>query len=189
MNPVVYSINDQDRICGANAAWSEFAIYNGGEAVLPHHVMFRPLWDFIGSEEVRTVYRRLISRARAGLEVRFTFRCDSSDYRRLFEMVIARKQEQVEFCSTLLAQEKRAPIPLFDTARERSDQILRVCGWCHAVAGPDGDWLELETAVQRLKLLELPVLPRISHGICEPCAAKFLSNIPWQCTGTPAGSR
>ena len=38
---------------------------------------------------------------------------------------------------------------------------------------PDKGWVEVEEAVNVLRLFDKPRLPRISHGICAPCSDSF----------------
>ena len=48
-----------------------------------------------------------------------------------------------------------------------------MCSWCRRVnLGSEG--VEVEEAVERLRLFELESLPQISHGCCEPCSQRIL---------------
>jgi len=47
-----------------------------------------------------------------------------------------------------------------------------MCGWCKKVE-VDGRWFEAEAAVNLLGLFELPLMPRLSHGICPECYRKM----------------
>ena len=51
-----------------------------------------------------------------------------------------------------------------------------MCGWCSRVwAG--GAWVEVEAAAGRLGLFERPLLPSMSHGICEDCYARVTETV------------
>jgi hypothetical protein len=54
-----------------------------------------------------------------------------------------------------------------------SANLLRVCAWCQRVE-LGGEWAQLQEAVTRLRLSELP---RRSHGICEGCFAQIVGTL------------
>lgn len=167
---IVYRINDQDQIIYVNEVWDRFARANLGEAVCSEQVLNRPLWDFISDTPTRELYREALARIRSGRALRFSFRCDGPMCRRFLEMQITAAGEGiVEFRTVTLKVEPREEAPtLLAALRERSHEVLRVCGWCKKVdAG--GEWVEIEEAVDRLGLFERPHLPSLTHGICEGC--------------------
>jgi hypothetical protein len=57
----------------------------------------------------------------------------------------------------------------------RSTELLRSCGWCKRVDVGGGEWAEVEEAVVRLRLFDLPKLPLLTHGMCEGCQARMLA--------------
>ena len=171
-NPLslVYRIDAEDRITYVNAAWCAFAQANQGEAVMPAHVLGSSLLASVDDQTVRELYAAMIKRARTGSPVRFKYRCDAPDRRRTFEMNICQLPGgEVEFVSTLLHEEVRPSVALLQAAVPRDSRLLRVCSWCQKVALPDYSWVPVETAVERLHLLEAETFPRLTHGICEPC--------------------
>jgi hypothetical protein len=48
-----------------------------------------------------------------------------------------------------------------------------MCGWCKRV-DVSARWLEVEAAVEALRLFDEETLPRISHGICPECESHLL---------------
>jgi hypothetical protein len=177
-NPLVlaYRIDAANRISHVNAAWSDFARSNHGEALLPEHVIGHNLLDSIADPTVRELYVRMIRRARAGQPVRFHYRCDAPDRRRTFEMEIRRQADGgVEFVSTLQHEEPRPSVAVLEVGRPRDDRLLRICSWCQKVALPDQTWVPVESAVEILHLLEAETFPRLTHGMCESCHADWLA--------------
>ncbi|UPT74811.1 MAG: hypothetical protein M0D55_03580 [Elusimicrobiota bacterium] len=171
--PVVYRIDAQDRIVSAGPAWDRFAVANASPHLVSEKIVSRSLWDFITDTTTRLLYRDLLKRARAGNALSFPFRCDSSETRRFLEMTAnAAGDGSVEFKVRTLAVEKRAPQPLLESGARSAEPALRMCGWCKKM--PVGDaWIEVEQAVATLRLLEAPVLPAVSHGICEDCERRM----------------
>lgn len=155
-------------------AWIDFARGNHGEGLLPEQVLGQDLLDSVGDETVRELYIRMIRRARTGTPVRFHYRCDAPDRRRMFEMKIHMLTGgEVEFVSTLRYEDPRPLVALLDPRRLRDDRLLLVCSWCQKVALPDKTWVPVESAVESLHLLEEETFPRLTHGICESCLAKW----------------
>lgn len=172
-SPVLYRLNDRDEIVFVNAAWTRFAAENGGDRVAASGVIGRSLWEFVADPTTRHLYREVLARVRAGRAMRFTFRCDSPACRRLMEMEVARVPGgETEFRARTLSEETRPAQPLLETGGHRSGELVRMCSWCQRVE-VRGVWLEVEEAAARLGLFELPVLPRLTHGICEPCYARM----------------
>ncbi|HEX6133089.1 MAG TPA: hypothetical protein VFZ24_03835, partial [Longimicrobiales bacterium] len=64
---VVYRIDGDDRLAGVNAAWTEFAEANGGDALRPARVIGRVLWDFLADSTTVHLYRVMCARVRDGL--------------------------------------------------------------------------------------------------------------------------
>ncbi len=175
-NPLVlvYHIDASDRISRVNAAWTEFARNNGGEALLPERVLGQNLLLAITDVTERELYVRMIRRARTGRPVQFHYRCDAPDRRRTFAMEIrAVGGGEVEFVSTLRHEEPRASVALLQGDEVRDDRLLRVCSWCQQVALTENTWVPVEEAVELLHLLEAETFPRLTHGICESCRAKW----------------
>jgi hypothetical protein len=170
---VVYRVDADDRICFVNDAWLDFADANAGPSGA-EGLLGSPILSHISDAETRHIYRLLLDRARAAARpVRFRYRCDSPELRRLLEMHIrALPGGQVEFCSRVLRLEPRAPVRLLDPAvRRRRGDPLQICSWCKAVLVQTA-WLEVEAAMQRLGASDAD-LPPLSHGICPACSDRL----------------
>ena len=175
----VYHIDEQDRLCEFNAAWSQFALANDGAAVMPDQVLGRTLWDFIEDTSVRELYRQLVHRARAGHPARFDYRCDAPMWRRRFRMSIRKMANgTVKFSSRLQWEEERPQVDMLVAGAPRGEHWVRVCGWCQNVALPDGRWVPVEAAVKRMGLMAEEEFPRLTHGICPPCHSGVLAQLP-----------
>jgi hypothetical protein len=174
---ILYRLNDEDQIIFVNNAWDEFATANEGEHLARGHVLRRYLWDFITDSTTQQLYRDVLKRVRSGRPVRFGFRCDSPDRRRLMEMDILPKENRaIEFRTRTVAEERREPQVLLEVHQNRNDELLRMCSWCKKV-DIGGDWAEVEDAVARLRLFEQAVLPNLTHGICETCFTNATSEL------------
>ena len=132
----------------------------------------RELWSCFADPTTQELYRQLVRRARAGREVKVPYRCDTAVGRRWFELRIAALPGgEVEFESTLVREEVRPTIGLLEENRSRDARFVRMCSWCQRVASTDGSWRPVEEAVAAMGLLQTETVPRITHSICEPCAA------------------
>jgi hypothetical protein len=172
-----YRLNDRDEIVFLNEAWGPFAVANGDDRLAAAEVLGRPLWEFISDPTTRHLYRDILARARRGAPVRFTFRCDSPSCRRVLAMdVSGGPGGAVEFRTRVLSEEAREPQPLLERDRPRSEEFVRMCGWCKKV-DVGGRWAEVEEAVARLGLFDRPLLPRLTHGICEDCYARMIETL------------
>lgn len=167
---LVYRIDAANRITWVNKAWTEFARANHGESVMPEQVIGCDLLTSLGDGTVRELYSTMVQHARNGRVVRFDYRCDAPDKRRMFSMeILSRSDGEVEFVSELKREEPRPSVPLLEKHRRRNRVPIRICSWCQRVALPDGQWREVEEAVIALHLLESVEMPAITHGICRDC--------------------
>lgn len=166
--PVTYRIDGDDTLVSAGGAWSTFAEANGGFSPDP---LGASLWSSIVGEDVRAIWRLLLQRVRRTDELAvFVYRCDAPDTRRLLQMeLVPGSDGAVEFRSQPVREDTRVRVSLIDPRATRSDDVVTVCGWCARVRL--GDWIEPEEAVDRLGLLAGDLQPRLTHGICDACAA------------------
>ena len=175
MSPVIYRIDCDDRIVGVNEGWHDFARNNAeGLEVADEKVVGSELWSAISDATIQHLYRLIVDRARAGKLVRFHYRCDAPGFRRLFEMSVERVGSDVVFTSTLQSEEPRKPVVLLEANRTRGAETIRMCSWYQKVFGEQGAWIPVEEAVESMQLLAKVPMPRITHGICEPCLAGML---------------
>ncbi len=170
---LIYRLNRQDEIVFVNEAWDRFALANDAPDVTAEHVLGRPIWEFITDLSTQQIYRDLLARVREGRSVRFPFRCDSPAERRFLEMHIHLMEDgQIEFRTQTLSIERRPAVPLLARQASPSRDLLRMCSWCKKVFA-DGEWVDIEEGIERLRLFEAPALPMITHGMCDHCAVKM----------------
>jgi hypothetical protein len=183
---VLYAVNSRDELTWVGGQWERFALENGGAALLPEHVLGRPLWDFVSDATTRQLYREALARVRAGRAIRLPLRCDAPGLRRWLELTISPDEGgRVLFESRTLREEAREPVAVLGASGPRLEELLRCCSWCKRVEA-GGEWLEVEEAVARLNLFEHAALPMLTHGMCEPCHDAFLAKI--RPPGSPGGN-
>ncbi len=174
---LVYQVDQRDVIVFADPEWDRFALANAGHGVSSAKVLGRSLWDFLVDSTTRQLYRLLLQRTRNGCLLRFNFRCDSPDLRRLMEMEMsAAEGGAVQFRTRAVSETERESQSLWERREARSDDLLVACGWCKKVQ-VEGEWEEVEEAVMHLRLFERALLPSITHGICEDCHRKVLRTL------------
>jgi hypothetical protein len=169
MSEFIYRVNAEDNIVSVDANWTRFAVENGLALPIAEKMAGNSLWDYLSDLTTRHLYRIFMHRVRqSGHDIMVPFRCDAPDRRRFMRMTIARLPDSgVEFRSVLLHEEPRAIVPLLDPGVPRRADFLEMCSWCKKIRAPD--WMEVEEAVERLKLFEATPLPWVSHGCCPDC--------------------
>lgn len=172
-----YRIDGDNRISYVNPEWMEFAIENGAEQLVLPGVLGKPIWDFIAGSETRHLYHVMLESIRTtNAVICFLFRCDAPRLRRYMEMLMRPwGTNGVEFSSRVDREEPREPVQLLMPTAARSDQMIRMCGWCKRVATPK--WLEVEDAIRELRLFELDYMPQITHTVCLECEKRVRAAI------------
>lgn len=175
---LAYQIDSADRIKAVSDEWISFAETNGGERLLPPGILNTSLWDWIVDPTTRMLYERLLSTIRRGAgTVRFNFRCDGPDLRRLLQMQIkVGANAEVDFQTTLIRSQPRLEIAVMDPASKKTEALLTICGWCMRIP-LDGRWVEIEAAIRILGLFEAAEVPRLSHGMCPECSAAIMATL------------
>lgn len=171
-----YQLNDHDEIVFVNEIWDAFARANDGEELVAPHVLGRRLWGFITDATTRQLYLDLLKRVRSGSRVRFQFRCDTPSRRRLLEMDVSQVSGTTEFRTRVIWEEEREYQALLDPSRPASDEFLHMCAWCKKV-DIGAEWADIEDAVSALRLFERPLLPQLTHGICQACYREMMEII------------
>lgn len=176
---ISYWLDSADCIVAVNAAWDTFARANSGEGVLAESVIGQPIRRFIADATTANIYHRLFQRARAcGGPVTITFRCDAPGERRLFEMTLRPTPERILAVTTRAIEVRpRAPLAVLSATAPRSEEWVRMCGWCHRVEDGESGWMELEHAVERLAIFHHDVPPRVTHAVCPACLACLQAEI------------
>jgi len=168
---ITYHINAENKIVFISEQWHPFARDNMAGVLTSEHVLNKSIFDFVQDSKVKHLYKMLIERSRnEQIAVRLPFRCDSSDTRRYMAMeVYPVENGLIAFRSCILREEKRDSVRLLETDIKRTDDILTICSWCKRVNSNDGTWLEVELAIEKLKLFDENELPMLSHGMCADC--------------------
>jgi len=169
-----HRIDADDRIVHVNDEWVEFAIENDAPHLDRGNVLGRKLWSYVNEPTTRHLYQVLVRRVRdSGETATVPYRCDAPDRRRELRMEISLREDgEVEFASRIVSAEPREPVAVLDFRAPRGGGHVRMCSWCKAVKTPEG-WVDTESAVARLGLLQGPTLPPLTHGICDDCREKL----------------
>lgn len=166
----IYQIDSDDVITFANQAWWDFAAENEAPHLTPETVLNRPLWHFITDKQTEYLYRLAVEKVRfEQRQLVIPFQCDSPDCRRSMEMIVLpRPQAAIQFESRVLKLEYRPPVELLQPATPRSDDSVRICGWCKKIWDfKTGRWIEVG-ALSRPSKASVKA-PRLSHITCFPC--------------------
>lgn len=174
--PVIYGIDERDRIVLIDGAWDAFAVANHAEHVISSQVLHTSLWEHCRGAMVEQVYRNLLQRVRVTKRpIEFIYRCDAPERRRFIRMCITKREDQplITFMNQIVREELRPYQALLDvTAPRRSDELVAMCSWCNKVRVDESGWYEVEDAIAALKLFERDACPEITHTICPSCLAR-----------------
>lgn len=131
---VIYWLNSSYEIIGVNAEWDRFALCNGGDSILGHLVIGKPLFSFIIGDSTRMVVDNLLQRAQIPhQEVCRSYRCDSPDLRRYMEMrIIPEPSKTLRLEHKLIRQESVTP-PIYYQYNPTSHRPYRRCSICNKV--------------------------------------------------------
>jgi hypothetical protein len=169
---VEYLLDPDDVVRPVGDGWAAFA--DAGEADELVDGPTGTLWDGIGDDDVRDLWRTAVARVRDHRRpVEFDFRCDGPSVRRWYRMTITpRADGALRFRSVLTADMERPDVAaLHRDARVPSDRpVVQVCCWCAEAS--DGDrWHTLEEVLAAAGALDTDVVAPISYGICPRCRA------------------
>jgi hypothetical protein len=161
-----------------NDEWLSFGsenVYNLSQDV----VVNKSLWDFIIDKETQHLYKIMLEKVRAvNARIKFPFRCDSPDCRRFMELEIFTLNENlIEFRSRIVKLEFRPQAALLDFWVERSEEFVRICGWCKKIYVSEAKWVEVEEAVEELNLFGETKLPQLTHSICPSCKESLTQSL------------
>lgn len=176
---VEYRIDAQDRVSSVGDGWASFARENDApELAVP--ASDRELWSYFDLQEIRELWQLVVGRVRATqAEAKVPLRCDAPHARRWFEMTVTPEADEgVRFRSVLAYEETRPAVALLDphTERDTEASVVVLCSWCGR--GQHGDaWLEVESLVRSVRLLERDDLPPVSHGICGSCRREMSAEL------------
>ena len=164
---VEYVLDSGDRIIEIGGQWDAFARSNDAENLCGDSVVGTSFWDHVSGESLRDLLARVFQRARSiDQPISVPARCDSPDTVRHLEIrVFARSPERLEFRSCTLSEVPRKQWRVSDRVRV----LLQMCSWCNRFHY-EGQWMEIEKAIEEYDLVNADVVPQTSHGICPECA-------------------
>lgn len=169
-NIIRYEVNTRDEITSVNEVWDLFALANDSPGLVTEKILHRPLWQFITDQTVRHIYKQIFKQVRDGSEMSFVLRCDAPAVLRRITLIFSPKNDgSITINSQIILEEERSPLPLLDPKSMRSATLVRMCSWCQRINVGNGDWENIEKAVEQLQLFNAPEMPTISHGICATC--------------------
>lgn len=167
--PLMYWIDAADRICDLNEAYIRDVAGHNPVADIRAALIGTVMWQVL--PQAADWYGPLVRRVREdGREVVFQFRCDTPDMRRLMRMRISPEAEGgVCFESATIAVQERPVVALIaEPLTGRDGAPVTMCSWCKRV-DIRGEWLEVELALDRIRLADGPTLPPVTHGVCPRC--------------------
>ena len=170
----IYSqrIDENDIVVAVSENWQSLAEENSGLGTcFSKNVVGASLWAHIREPEKRHLCSLILQKVREHHRQRtFSFRCDSPKKRSLLILnVIPHENGFVDFKSQIVKTELGEPVELLRVDRERAKDLIKICSMCKKIAISETEWEEIDIAVQEMKLFEWEVLPRITHGLCQPC--------------------
>lgn len=164
-----YWFDNRDCISKVDDQWLRFAAENGAPDLTPESVKGSHLSSFISDEGSRELWKRLLERARQGVPIALTVRCDSPDRRRTLAIRLRTDRARIRVTSTIVAQEFRPPVEVLRVPRPAEGAPLVACSWCWRFELAPAVWVEVEALVENLRLFAVSALPPVSHGICPSC--------------------
>lgn len=174
--PVLYRVDEFDRLGWMNAAWRQFALANDGEALASPSIVGRDLWELMGADPTTVfLYALLLERVRASCRpLSFPFRCDAPRERRLMRMAVTGwPRGDVEFRVDTIETSSRVPVALFEAGAVRCGDVADVCPICARVSTGPSRWCEVEEAARERRSLLGPFPPVRGQVFCPRCLDEF----------------
>ncbi len=175
-----YEVDERDVIVRVSDNWQAFVDANGGgTSTAAAAVIGTPIWNYISGMEVRHLYQAVLKAVRERQKtVRLQFRCDAPDLRRYLVLTLTPlAARQIEIESRILRTERRASIDLLRHDVPRADTFITMCSMCKKVKVAPDEWIEVEQAINRLRLFEQAVPPKITHGFCPACFQALMTEL------------
>jgi hypothetical protein len=165
----VVHLDVADAIVFASGDWLQLARGVDGRPAEPAGVLGRPFFDFAPDSNLFPLYELVFRRVRrTGQPIRIPFTSESPSERRQMEIeVLPLEGGGLECRYHTVLVEELGPRTSSDDA-PRPQPLLTLCSWCKRVKLPEGAWVEVEEAAQRLEFF-LGEAPQLTHGICLPC--------------------
>lgn len=170
---LTYLVDRRNLLADVGPGWNRFAHANEAPDLTRDRVLGRDLFSYITDDVTRRSWTALMDGVRRGEEaIEVLFRCDAPTRRRFMRMRLSAEPDgAVRFDSETLIEEVRPSIWILESAAPRHDDEVRVCSWCNRLE-IEGEWFEVEDAVERLESFGVVDQPRLTHGCCEACRAR-----------------
>ncbi len=164
---VEYRLDEQDRIVSVGGGWDDFARANDGAHLCGQALLGSSFWDHVTGESLSQLLGLIFRQVRErGEPITVPSRCDSPEIVRHLEVRIQPLPDHyLEIQSCINSETPRTQWRGGDRVR----MLLQMCSWCNRFHVED-QWLEIEEAIERLRLADADFIPRSSHGICPDCA-------------------
>jgi len=171
----VYKVDASDVIVEVDDGFRRFAAENGAGR-LPEGVVGRSLFDFIKGRQPLEVWRHLLLRARRqGPIENLRCRCDSPSTRRVIAIDLDPEPDgSLVFRARTVLEVERDWVPLLEY-KSPNGSMLEICSWCLRVRV--GEWVDIEDAVRRLRLLDEAHAPGVAHALCSDCRDRLLGDL------------
>lgn len=168
-----YEVDRDNRIVSVDDAWRGFASDNGWKELASNDVVGQDIARYVAGWDLVTLYGAIFDHVRkSGTPESIPFRCDSPTVKRYMELEIAPLPEgRLSLIGRLVRAIDHPYVPLLDLKRTRNGQWQIICSVCRRIKRDDDSWGEIEDSVENPYEVPASGLPRLTHGICEDCAA------------------
>jgi hypothetical protein len=172
----VYTIDAQDRLVFANAAFKAF--HRDHVDVEP--LLGGPVWALVPDGQIRQLWELLYGRVRAvGSSMFVPMRADTAVERRLIDIELLPQHDgSIRHTCDRVWTEARAAVALLDPAYPRDERTLRCCYWCKRIQVRLGSWQEIEDAQLILSIEAAETLPVLAPSVCSTCKQSLLKSFP-----------
>lgn len=135
----------------------------------------RDFFKFLSLPELRILFKAIFKEVINKNKVFETFyRCDSLYSKRKYKLRIYHEDHKIVMEHFLVEETPLSESVNFMT---KGDLYLKMCSWCNKFYVSSQGYVELEEAIERLKLMEHDILPKITHGICQDCLATLVDEV------------
>jgi len=162
--PVVYRIDEADRICFVNPGWRVFAAENDDRHA-PEHYLGRPIWEFMDATDGVVILHRFLAREvrASGRAVFVRFPCDTPDMERDMEMSIMKAgNDNLIYCTRQLDIREKVPVAAPET------KPFNLCRSCAKLETPAG-WFGVFDLITRALITMDRAPMRITETTCPDC--------------------
>jgi hypothetical protein len=165
-----YVIDADNCIVDVDLQWLAFARANDADSLGKDAVIGEYLIKYIAGWETADFYSKIYKVLRkTGKELTLPFRCDSPDVRRYMELrLIPLEDGCIQHIGRLLRREQRKYVPLLDPGLGRTGDYQKICSICRKIMTDNGQWEEIEEALDEPYSVPFSGLRRLSHTLC-PC--------------------